>query len=369
MALLIQDPNDNDTVYLIEALLEACCGACRGGGAFSFASAAGAQLLLDDEVFRGFAATNKFDLVVGIDAITDTKALDAIDGMAKIAAGLQARVFFHELKGALFHPKLCWFRHKAGGRLVVGSGNLTVRGLRGNWEAFAVNALNSTEANAVESVWTKWTQMNLEALVPLTDSRARERAKKNGEWAPLGDKTNVKKPGRGRSGGAASDEADTGTIKPDDTVLIAEIPRGGNRWNQANFDLDNYKNFFGAKKDTQRRMIFQHVDRNGKLGELESRPSIAVKSRNWRFELDAGAGLTYPAKNRPIGVFVRVATRNFRYHLLMPRRAGYAKVLAFLRQRWTGLSGRVRRVRVEARELQKAWPDAKLWDPTVVAVK
>ena len=202
MELFIQDPNDDDTVYLVEEILQACDGACRGGGAFSFASAAGAKLLLSDESFVRFAAKNAFDLVIGVDAITDTKALDAIDEMAKTTAGLRARVFLHDLKGALFHPKLCWFRNEAGGSLVVGSGNLTVRGLRGNWEAFAAGALDATEADAVESVWTRWTQMNLEALVPLTDTRARAQAKKNGEWAPLGDKANVKKPGRGRGGEA-----------------------------------------------------------------------------------------------------------------------------------------------------------------------
>lgn len=354
---MIQDPNDCDTVYLIEALLEACQNATHGGAMFAFASAAGAKLFLDDNAFRTFAESGPFDLVIGVDAITNTDALRVIADAATEATGLGARVFLHDRPGAIFHPKLCWFRNAEGGRLIVGSGNLTLGGLRGHWEAFDDDALDTNEAGEVESVWDNWTATNSSLLVPLDDTRVRARAERNGAWAPVGDNAII----IDREGATTGDNEQLDVVKAEDLVLIAEIPRGGDRWNQASFDLENYEGFFGAKRGTQRRMLFQHIDEAGAVGDLESRPSVEVRSRNFRFELDAAAGIPYPRRGRPVGVFVRVAGRSFRYCLLLPSSPMYATVQRFLDARWAGPSGRMRRVRARVDELKAAWPDSPLW--------
>jgi hypothetical protein len=57
---------------LQEKILEFCQGATSG--AFAFASCDGVKLLLKDEVFKKFAGANKFELIVGIDEITNEKA-------------------------------------------------------------------------------------------------------------------------------------------------------------------------------------------------------------------------------------------------------------------------------------------------------
>jgi hypothetical protein len=140
-------------------------------------------------------------------------------------------------------------------------------------------------------------------------------------------------------------------ISSDADVLIAEIPKGGPRWNQANFDLETFRNFFGASPGRTQRVIMTHVDIDGRLGPQEVRPSVSVKSHNYRFELDAAGNLTYPRKGRPIAVFVRVATRTFRYRLFMPGSQGYQEVNVYLKGHEPGRANRVRRYRTNVGSL------------------
>lgn len=74
MQLHIQDPANPDAPFLHEKILELCQGATSGGGMFAFASSDGVKLLLKDEVFKKFAGAHKFELIVGIDEITNNKA-------------------------------------------------------------------------------------------------------------------------------------------------------------------------------------------------------------------------------------------------------------------------------------------------------
>jgi hypothetical protein len=353
MNFVIQDPDDSDAIYLVEALLEACQGAHRGGGAFAFATRAGAKLLLEDETFLAFAAKKPFELIVGIDAITTNEALNTIRKAAD-ASSIRVSVFLNNRQQLLFHPKFCWFRNSTGGQLIVGSGNLTIGGLRANWEAFSINELSKAEADRVESMWTRWIASHSAALLSTDDPRVVARAAENSAWIRLVTPEEVKQ-GAGDSGADG-----TGTVPVQETndVLIAEIPKSGNRWNQANFDLGSYEHFFGAKRGTQRRILLQHVHADGKLAEVESRPSVAVKSHNYRFELQAASGLPYPRKRRPIAVFVRVATRTFRYRLLMPSDPDYSRARAILDERWTGPSNEMRRVSMKIKELRELWPTA-----------
>jgi HKD family nuclease len=366
MTLSFQDPNDPDGLYLVEALLEACQKATRGGAAFAFATASGAKLFLEDEVFVTFAKANSFDLVIGIDAITNEEALKAIVKATDSATGVKVYVFLHDRPQSLFHPKFCWFRTPTGGQLVVGSGNLTIGGLRANWEAYSVNALGKAEASDIVTAWTRWMSDNSSFLLAPNDPKVLERAKHNTGWARLvkPEEESDKKKAKGATG-AVSGEAATEPIRDGDDVLVAEIPRSGNRWNQANFDLHTYEHFFGAKLGTQRRILLQHVDSDGHLADVENRPSVAVRSQNYRFELEAASGLRYPKKLRPIAVFVRVAKRTFRYRLLMPSDSHYATAQTFLDQKWTEQGNRVRRVVVKVEELRKAWPSAVLWNASI----
>src|SRR5262249_15541221 len=124
-------------------------------------------------------------------------------------------------------------------------------------------------------------------------------------------------------------------------ALVAEIPKASTRWNQANFDKASYEGFFGVPVSTGGRIVLRHVSATGGLGPAEPRPGVAVKSHNYRFELAAASGLAYPARGRPIGVFVRTSAGMILYSLLMPGDVNHAVVASFLKDRWLGSASRV----------------------------
>jgi hypothetical protein len=148
-------------------------------------------------------------------------------------------------------------------------------------------------------------------------------------------------------------------------VLVAEIPKGGqgtnSRWSQANFDKYNFEHFFGLTiGNTQQRVLLQHVTANGGLEPTEHRQGVSVKSKNYRLELAAGAGLAYPKVAPPICVFVRIAANRFRYRLLLPNDPHYSTVSTFLASKWRGRTDRMRRIVTDTRELSRVWSNSPL---------
>jgi hypothetical protein len=356
MQLFLQDREDPQAPSLHETILELCEEATRGGGAFAFATRDGVNLLLRDPVFQRFASRRRFDLIVGVDACTNENALNALQEATQELAGLTVRVFRHDRAGSLFHPKFCWFTNEDGGFLVVGSGNLTARGLRGSWEAFSVTELGIRSARSLEAQWTRWVALHEQRLLPLDNGDVRNQAALN--VAP-------QRPARPQLPEVEIEIEAPEEIRADAAgqlaVLVAEIPRAAGRWNQANFSLDTFRNFFGAQPGRVQRVVLQQVNQAGVLGELENRPSVSVKSRNFRFELEAAAGLQYPAHGRPVAVFVRLAPRTFRYFLSMPGGPHHALLEQFLANNWHGRADRMGRVIADVRALANAWPNSPLW--------
>lgn len=357
MKTCLQDPEWPDSTYLLEEILAACEGASSGGGAFAFASSAGVTLLFGDPQFSQFLEQCPFELIVGVDAVTDTDALDAIQATAAMQPKLKVRAFLGTGAGCMFHPKICWFRNASGGVCLVGSGNLTAGGLRGNYESFSVVKSGRMQMRAFDRMWSSWSDFHRSELLLLTDVRVRKKASENAKQPRLLPKQEgdiLVEHGKGKIvvGPAPKESAQ---------VLIAEIPKGGSRWNQANFDLGTFRNFFGASPGRTQRILLTHVDVFGRLGSQEIRPSVAVKSHNYRFELDAAAG-EYPAKGRPIAIFVRVATRTFRYRLLMPHTQGYRETSNYLKTHGSHEANRVRRLLTNVRALRGAAFFRKLAD-------
>jgi len=346
----LQDPEWPASTYLLEEVLAACERASSGAGAFAFASAAGVNLLFGDPQFSDFLAHYSFELIIGVDAVTDTHALDTFHASAVAHPKLKVRAFMGTTRGSMFHPKVCWFRHSSGGVCLVGSGNLTAGGLRGNCESFSVLRFSPTQMRVFDRMWTSWTEFHQPELLPLTDARVRKKASDNAKQARLLPKQEsdiLLEHGKGQIvvGPARRENA---------KVLIAEIPKAGGRWNQANFDLGTFRNFFGASPGRTQRIVLTHVDILGHLGSQEIRPSVAVKSHNYRFELDAASGLEYPTTGRPIAIFVRVATRTFRYRLLMPGTRRYRSTSDYLKAHTSEEANRVRRLLTNVRALRSA---------------
>lgn len=371
MALFIQDPSDRESEYLVDKLLEACQGATSGGGAFAFLSAGGVQLFLRDEAFTRFIAGGQFDLIVGVDAITDNTAIAALDRVIAAQPSITARVHLPVHPRSIFHPKFAWFRKADGGVLITGSGNLTAGGLRWNVEAFHVTELDAAGIEEVEQQWATYKERCTDNIFATNHPRVTALLDRNGMR-----RQRLRE--RGRDEEAENEEievaedaapppnepvdVDVVPSVPDDAeVLIAEIPKSGNRWKQVNFDLHTFINFFGASRTAARKAYFFHVHPDGTVGTQEVRPAVTVASRNYRFELDAAAGKAYPERGRPIAVFVRVATRTFTYMLLMPDDPAHPEMLELLDTRVPNPGNNMRRIIFHAVDVRNAWIDSPLW--------
>lgn len=371
MTLCIQDPTDPASEYLIDTLLEACKGATRGAGAFAFLSTGGVRLFLQDRGFAKFAQMGAFDLVVGVNAITDTAAIAALEAVRANLPTLKASVHIPTNPKAIFHPKFAWFEKPSGGVLVTGSGNLTAGGLRLNVEAFNVSTLSTHEVQALSAQWDTFKARSAANLFTTADPKVVTCLERNAKRWQL-DRARPPGPHLPRPGETlpAEAQAETAvdvdalpTVEPTTEVLVAEIPKSLDRWKQANFSQDIFINFFGLSTTVARTACLFHVHADGTVGVQKRRPGVVVSSKNYRLELDAASGIDYPAQGRPIGIFVRIATRTFTYMLVLPGDPGHSQLTALLQAEVPNPGRNMRRVVLQAQQVQTAWPTSPLWQP------
>lgn len=377
MSLFIQDPSDTSSEYLVDKLLEACDGAVSGGGAFAFLSAGGVQLLLRDVSFVKFAKQGHFDLVFGADAITDTAAVAALNAARAISPNIDARVHLPAHSRSIFHPKFAWFRKPGGGVLITGSGNLTAGGLRWNIEAFHVTELDDAGMDQVALQWREYKLRCAGNLLNTDDPRVTALLARNAERRRRMRERGQDDEAETEEVEAADPEAGAAEAEPVDVdavpvaldaseVLVAEIPKSGDRWKQVNFDIGTFINFFGASKTVARNAYFFHVQADGTVAHQEVRPAVTVASQNYRFELDAASGKKYPNVGRPIGVFVRVAARTFTYMLLMPDDPAHQQILLLISNINPHPGKKMRRIIFPAAEVRKVWPASPLWNQLIL---
>lgn len=351
MKVCFQDPFLAE-YNLHEEILLASIGATEGAGVFAFVTSGGVNLLLMDECFIDFIKKNIFTLVIGTDEITNTKTIETLRGYVEQYRNLRVKAFLNPLSNATFHPKYCWFKHGHGGQAVIGSGNLTQQGLRKNWEAFSVLELAAAEFNCLEAQWNRWFVKNLPHLKDITDPGVTTKVAQNCRVARR--ITSVL--AESKSGGCEDFQAWTFDERAE--VLLAEIPKASNRWNQVNFDKESFEGFFGARAgDNTMRVLFKGVDDQGVEQEAESRLSVSVQSHNWRFELNLAKDKCYPENGRPIGIFVKVSERNFLYMLSMPDYRHHKSIVDLLPDNERG----VRRCRKQVACVRKACPKLPLW--------
>ena len=94
MEIMIQDPTYASSMRLGEALIDACKQSSNGAGAFAFAEENGIDLFLSDVDFRNYIKTNKYELVIGTDSITDAKAIARLRAYCKLYLILQFMAMF-----------------------------------------------------------------------------------------------------------------------------------------------------------------------------------------------------------------------------------------------------------------------------------
>jgi hypothetical protein len=350
--LHFQDPYFSDSYTLHEALIQSCSTSIQGMGAYAFATKSGIEILLKDSVFDSLLDRGEYSLIVGIDEITNLASLEALSLIKTARPNLTVKAFDHNNRGSLFHPKLSYFKNQDNsGTLIVGSGNLTLGGLRRNREAFSLLQLSGEELMRIEQYWNSWLLQsnlllkdidNVDVIRKAIENQYVRSAKirRPNEEVVIEDEIPVE---------ATVDNEilhqDGWQFYPDSEVLIAEIPRSGDRWKQANFDIETFQNFFGATPgDNSQRILLRNINDDFTLSEIEVRQSVSVVSQNYRFELDAASGLDYPTNGKPIGVFVKVTTRMFLYHLYMPNQPLYQELNEWLQTNWTGRGDRMKRI-------------------------
>ena len=359
--LHFQDPYFSDSYTLHEALIQSCATSIQGKGAYAFASKSGIEILFKDTVFDSLLNRGEYSLIVGIDEITNLASLEALSVIKAAKPNLTVKAFDHSNRVSLFHPKLSYFRNQDDtGNLIIGSGNLTLGGLRRNREAFSLIKLTVDELLRIEQYWNAWLLQsnallkdidNIDVIRKATDNQniRRTRTRRPDEEGVIIDEI----PNIGLTEIEILHQ-DGWQFYTDSEVLIAEIPRSGDRWKQANFDIDTFQNFFGASiTDNNQRILLRNINDDLTLSEIEIRPSVSVVSQNYRFELDAASGLPYPNNGKPIGVFIKLTTRMFLYHLYMPNQTLYEEFNEWLQTNWTGRDDRMKRITTRVNQINE----------------
>ncbi len=352
MTLTLQVPGDGNTLHA--ALVTAATGAVGGFAAFAFATSTGIDTALAEPAVRELLGTGQFQLVVGLDAITDTAAVAALQTAKAALPKASISLFYNPKGGVLYHPKTMFFKKPVGGLCLTGSGNLTLGGLRNNWEAFWRADVSAADATALEAQWAKWIADHKDNLLPVDDPRVIAQAALNAKTRAKIQKA-VKETDAEALAALEEEAADAVSLNP---FLIAEVPK--NRPGQADFGIETYEGFFGVTIGKPRKVTFYQVRPDGSLAPPEHRQAVAVKSSNYRFEVEALSGLQHPANNHFILVFERIGKSEYRYVLLKPGEIGHTSVQKFLDDNYF-VSGNSKRRRVVTRsDVQAAWADNPL---------
>lgn len=415
MTLMIQDPAFSNSMKLGEALIDASKIGIGGAGAFAFVEENGINLFLEDPAFIAYISKYKFQLIIGTDSITDPKAVKKLRDYCQKHKNLNVYAYIHDSRKYLFHPKICWFKTKNGGISIIGSGNLTERGLFHNIEMYSVNELTNQELSDVESRWNDWIDESISSNYlfdiddPIVDHAVNLSATRGGK--ALVTRTNnstqlpkvltdlyshqpkitsirkSKKVSANKSSQVPKKSSEiisqqvphalpvkinqiqnsVWQINDSDRILVAEVPKSGTRWKQVNFDKDSFQNFFGAVPNGMAGtylILLKEVDNQGNLASTESRPSVSVASHNFRFEVNAATGLPYPNGNkRPLLIFTEVSTRSFLYELIMPGDSRYTEVAKFV-SNWKKTNNQnkaVTRIITDVKDIKPCTPNLGLW--------
>ena len=351
-----QDPASPDTVYLLEAIIDASRGAASCSGIFAFASRGGVDSLIGDPEIQDFLRESPMSLLVGIDAVTTRNTLVRLRELEQELERLNVLVFRNPTD-ALFHPKVARFEYPDGRRtMIVGSGNLTPGGLRQNFEAFSVMRSEAGETFDVTS-WDRFLSEHA-ADIRIIDESALERAAKNvvrgrrrlRDVEP--DLERVSAVAEPAAGPLVDIELPVGRT---DRFLVARVPRAGGRWHQIHFNRNVIEEFFRVRHGTAQRVFLVECRQDGTFAEQEVRPCVySEANKNPKIEIASHHGESYPEAGPPIAIYRELQVRSFAYMLLMPGDPGYDEMFA-LTEDLPAVGRGVRRVITNTSGIRRVW--------------
>ena len=359
LSVCIQDPTHAGTTYLYEAILSAAMQARDWRGLYAFATRDGVDHLIEDEIVQDLMNRGgEIDLVVGVDAVTNRVTLERMQELERLHANFRPRVFWNENRG-LFHPKVSDFGLANGGRIViVGSGNLTPGGLMGNFEAYTVIAADQGDEidfGALE----EFLERHVDGIRSI-DEEVLERAAAN-IIRPFASSRRgagrARRPRARTKPGMPSPRPATGFGR----VLLAQVPRAGDRWAQVHFNAHVIQSFFRITRLEIERVCLTRVFADATRGEVEVRRCVfsAGSNKNHKIEVGAAKNLDYPDGGRPILIFKERQLRTYDYLILMPGEDGHDTVLELSDRLPSPGRGYPRPV-TDVVELARAWPDCPL---------
>lgn len=336
----IQDPRNKDSRLLVDELVR-CLEDSRvtsWKGMFAFASADGAIATLGSDSFQDFHSRGgDVSLLIGIDSVTNVKALEWLADFSSSRPRVQIEVFASRQPRTLFHPKFSFFSGDDYEELLLGSGNFTMGGLRRNYEAFLSHVREAGSPSLWTNQWTDFYAHNAESIGPI-DDEALERARSNAL---------AMKAAREAVARATKHEdvplelsLEDGEFVPTRVglsagwlrTLIAEVPRAASRWRQVHFDANTALDFFGLGPGSELLIQLQGYE-FGEPQVPEVRKLIySTVNVNKKIEIATRKGEPYPEDDlgRPILVVREDGTRTFSYVLLMPGDAGYQETRELL---------------------------------------
>ncbi|MEW6619298.1 MAG: phospholipase D family protein [bacterium] len=325
----IQDPHSQNPHYLIEAIIDQLIfpETILWRGIFAFASRPGIGGLLDDPDVRRFLQRGSTDLIIGIDAITDPAALEKLKELENEYENFKVKIFYKRMEG-VFHPKIVHFIRNDGTQvIIVGSGNLTHGGLKNNIEAYSVFISEPGEEVDLGDM-ERFLEIHSDSLKEINDeiielarqNRIIRRKRKIIEEVEPEEISEEEK-----------EEIEIIPVEENSKMLVAEVPKAGDRWTQIHFNVDVNRQFFKVQPNSsERAYLFEKISPT-KIGQEEVRPVVfSRRNRNIKIEFAAKRDKPYPSDSRPILVVREIGTRIFHYVLLMPRDEGYDEMDNFL---------------------------------------
>lgn len=350
MPLVLQDPNAPTPNSLLDELEKHFKDADAIYCAFAFVTARGINLLFDQaEEVKANLEHVKIHLVIGMDAITNTKAIEKLSALCLKYQNFSVQAFLPR-SGGIFHPKFSWVKKGKTGIVITGSGNLTNGGLKNNFEAFSVIQIDHQTVKIAEENWNKFLANNPDSLFALDAKEVIEAAQQNEKLKKATKKIRKE----------AGKKVDSDVIPEKGSVVFIEELTKGRGGKQRDVGTWASKNYF----EKNARLFLTHVNDQGQCGDVEARKLILKPSKNFALDLGASDGLEPIDGKMPIAIFIRTHPFTYYYHII-PFNGKSSKVItAYLEKNAKKVQkGHARRIekQLSILELKAIWPDAPFW--------